>query len=64
MKVKSNNKYGIKAHGKWKMFDSCSAYREYLFAWIAGTDGAECDRAVTALVNLDAGIAMTDTDAI
>lgn len=54
--------YGIKAYGTWKKFKSKAAYRKYLMDWIAGTDGAERDRAVDALSNLEAGINMTDTD--
>ena len=58
-----NGKYGIKAYGSWHRFDTEDEFREYLSKWIAGTEGAERDRAVNALANLDAGICETDTDA-
>lgn len=55
-------KYGIKAYGTWTCFDSISEYRFYLLDWIRGTEGAERDRAVDALVNLDTGVNFTNTD--
>ena len=55
--------YGIKAYGKITTFNSARAMRKHLCAWIAATDGAERDRAVTALANLGNGIVFTDTDA-
>jgi len=54
--------YGIKAYGKWERFTSEKKYRAYLMDWIAGTEGAERDRAVRALSNLEQGINETDTD--
>lgn len=36
--------------------------RKYLVKWMANTEGSERDRAVTAFVNLENGIAYTDTD--
>lgn len=55
-------KFGIKAYGSWICFKTAKAYRKYLMQWIASTEGAERDRAVEALCNLDMGINMTDTD--
>ncbi len=54
--------YAIKAYGDTQVFKSKAAFRRYLMEWIAGTDGAERDRAVRALCNLEAGINYTDTD--
>ena len=56
-------RYGIKAYGTETLFDNKIAFRNYLLAWIAGTDGAEKARAQDALDNLAAGIPYTDTDA-
>jgi len=55
-------KYGIVAYGKSFTFHSKKEYEDYLMAWIAGTDGSERDRAVTALSNLRQGYRLTDTD--
>jgi len=55
-------KYGIKAYGDWKYFNSKAEFKNYLMDWISATEGAERNRAVQALSNLEAGIAMTDTD--
>jgi hypothetical protein len=55
-------KYGIKAYGSTKWFDSERAFRKHLLEWICCTEGAERSRAVDALANLDDGIPFTDTD--
>jgi hypothetical protein len=54
--------YGIKAYGHTHSFRSKAKFRQYLMDWIMGTDGAERDRSVRALCNLEAGINFTDTD--
>lgn len=62
--VKTNRlKYGIKAYGTWQCFPTEKKFRAYLMDWIASTEGAERNRAVQALSNLESGITMTDTDA-
>lgn len=58
----ADKKYGIKAYGKWSRFGSESEYKSYLMEWIAGTEGAERDRAVDALRALAAGSAEYDSD--
>ena len=55
--------YGIKAYGSEHRFRTRKAFESYLMEWIAGTDGAERDRAVDALANLNSGVKFTDTDA-
>ncbi len=60
--MKTQPKYGIKAYGNSFRFTSKNKFRAYLMEWIAGTDGAERDRAVRALGNLESGIPYTDTD--
>ena len=57
-------KYGIKAYGSVDWFDSAEDMRKYLVKLMANTEGSERDRAVTAFVNLENGIAYTDTDVI
>lgn len=54
--------YAIKAYGHLHVFRSKAAFRRYLIEWMSGTEGIERDRAVKALVNLEAGITFTDTD--
>lgn len=61
-KKKDPVQYGIKAYGSWQHFKSKSEFRKYLMKWISATEGAERDRAVQALDNLEAGIPVTDTD--
>lgn len=61
-KTNTKKNYGIKAYGTWHYFPTKSTFSNYLIKWICGTDGAERDRAVTALANLDCGINFTDTD--
>lgn len=61
--TKKEPPFGIKAYGTWSRFNTKREYRNYLNTWIAGTEGAERDRAVRALCNLEAGIYETDTDA-
>lgn len=61
-KTNTKKNYGIKAYGTWDYFATKTAYRNFLMNWICGTDGAERDRAVTALANLECGINFTDTD--
>lgn len=56
-------KIGIKAYGHEHLFKNNREFRAYLMDWIAGTDGAELDRAVDALKNLECGVTYTDTDA-
>lgn len=56
-------KFGVKAYGDWKEFDTIEEYCAYLLEWMAATEGAERDRAVEALVNLQRGVCRTDTDA-
>lgn len=56
-------RFGVKAYGSWKEFDSVEEFCAYLIEWMSATDGAERNRAVTALVNLRNGISRTDTDA-
>lgn len=60
----SRQKYGIKAYGEWEYFSTEKAYRDYLTEWMCGCEGAERDRAVTALCNLEQGIFKTNTDII
>ena len=55
--------FGIKAYGTWTHFKTKKAFKSYLMEWICGTEGAERDRAVRALSNLESGIPCTDTDA-
>lgn len=55
-------KYGIKAYGKTTLFKSKKEFKAFLMEWMRDTDGAERDRAVDALVNLEAGKKFTDTD--
>lgn len=55
--------YGIKAYGRTARFATQEECIAFLLEWIANTDGAERDRADTALVNLLGGIPFTDTDA-
>ena len=55
-------KYGIKAYGTAEYFRTKREFRAYLMDWIMGTDGAERDRAVRALANLECGQNFTDTD--
>jgi len=62
-KSKKPTKYGIKSYGTWDYFHNAEALRCYLIEWIRGTDGSERDRAVTALMNFEDGIYLTDTDA-
>jgi len=45
----STRGFGIKAYGTWTRFEIRASYEKYLNEWIAGTDGAERDRAVRAL---------------
>lgn len=54
--------YGIKAYGQIHMFKSKAAYRRYLMEWIRNTEGAEQDRAVMALEDLEEGVTFTDTN--
>lgn len=54
--------YGIKAYGKTFTFKRLAEYRKYLMDWILSTEGAERDRAVLALGNLERGKRFTDTD--
>lgn len=63
MKSETGGKYGIKAYGHTTMFKTKAAFRNYLMDWICNTEGAERDRASTALSNLETGIPFTDTDA-
>lgn len=56
-------KYGIKAYGSWTRFATRVDYERYLNEWIAGTDGAEQDRAICALVALEEGQTEWDSDA-
>ena len=56
--------YGIKAYGKTFTFKRLAEYRKFLMDWILGTDGAERDRAVIALGNLERGVKFTDTDKV
>lgn len=62
--IKSNHKFGYKAYGKTVYFHTEEEYMTFLLEWIAGTDGAERDRADAALTNLVGGIPFTDTDAL
>lgn len=55
-------KYGIKAYGSWEYFSTKSAYKNHLLNWIAGTDGAEQERAIEALTSLEDGYNFCDTD--
>jgi hypothetical protein len=55
-------KYGVKAYGKAEMFRTKAEFRKYLMDWIVGTEGAERDRAVDAIANLECGVPFTDTD--
>lgn len=57
-------KYGIKAYGSVDWFDSAEDMRKYLVKWMVNTKGSERDRAVAAFVNLENGIAYTDTDVV
>ena len=59
---KNRGKYGIKAYGEWTYYTSKEKFRRYLMDWIMATEGAERDRAVAALSNLEQGINLTDTD--
>lgn len=59
-----NRKYGIKAYGRTTRFADQEEFISFLLDWIANTDGAERNRADTALTNLLAGIPFTDTDII
>lgn len=54
--------YAIKAYGDTQVFKSKAAYRRYLMEWIRNTEGAEQDRAVMALEDLEEGVTFTDTD--
>lgn len=55
--------YGIKAYGQWHWFNARQDYVQYLMDWIMGTDGAEQDRAVSALHALGEGKRQFDSDA-
>lgn len=55
--------YGMKAYGKTHVFKSKSEYKKFLLEWMRGTEGSERDRAVDALMDLEAGKKFTDTDA-
>ena len=61
-KTDNNLPYGIKAYGHEHRFKTKREFKAYLMDWIAGTDGAERDRAVDALTNLECGVKFTDTD--
>lgn len=54
--------YGIKAYGNLHVFKSKVKFRDYLMDWILSTEGAERDRAVLALSNMENGKFFTDTD--
>ena len=54
--------FGIKAYGTTQWFSTKTAFKNYLMKWISRTDGAERNRAVNALTNLECGIFFTDTD--
>lgn len=64
--MKGNGKpkrvYGFKAYGTTDWFYCEEDMRKYLIDWMMNTEGAERDRAVDALLNLERGIAFTDTD--
>ena len=60
---KKCGKCGIKAYGTWTCFDDEHEFKDYLSKWILRTEGAERDRAVDALVNIEEnGVKFTDTD--
>lgn len=61
-RTRKTGKYGVRAYGRWFCFWTKAEYEEYLMTWIAGTEGAERDRAVDALSRLRSGHAFTDTD--
>lgn len=54
--------YGVKAYGSTDWFNSEKEMRKYLIDWMMNTEGAQRDRAVDALLNLELGITFTDTD--
>ena len=56
-------KIGIKAHGQEHLFKTKREFRAFLLEWIAGVDGCERRRPTDALLNLEAGVTYTDTDA-
>jgi hypothetical protein len=64
--MKGNGKpkmvYGFKAYGTIDWFYYKEDMRKYLMDWMMNTEGAELDRAVEALLNLERGITFTNTD--
>lgn len=59
-----NKAYGMKAYGRWRRFATRADYSKYLLEWIAGTYGAEQDRAVSALAALECGQNEYDSDSL
>lgn len=56
--------YGMKAYGRWHRFATLAEYSKFLLEWIAGTDGAEQDRAFSALTALEHGLNEYDSDSL
>jgi hypothetical protein len=53
---------GFKAYGTIDWFYYGEDMRKYLMDWMMNPEGAELDRAVEVLLNLEHGITFTNTD--